>query len=124
MKLTGRAARWYNLVLGEFDLNSGESELVLEAARTIELLDRLYAEMKDQPLMVPGSRPGMLVANGLLSEIRGARATLLSYVRALQLPDVEDETPRTTADGRKVPMSRHESARKAAAARWSNRGTA
>jgi hypothetical protein len=96
----------------EFDVEG--LELLRQAARTVDLLERLQAMIDaDETLIARGSQ-GQPVAAAAVGEIRQHRQALIALTKALQLPSVEEE-------GAGRVMTRSEQARLAANARWGRR---
>lgn len=91
----------------ELVFTSRERQLLIEAARTVEELDRLYAALADEPVVVP-DRFGIPHAHPLLVEVRAHRARLAALLGAL---DVNDE-------GAKEIPNISEMARAAVKKRW------
>lgn len=103
----------WEAVATRYSLRYGDELHVLEqAARTRDLVERLQDAIADADLMVKGSM-GQMVANGLLAELRHARAQLQSFLKSLALPDEMGAAPTKSA--------RHV---RAANARWSQRDAA
>lgn len=103
-------------------LTPGEREILAQAcacADTIARLDKLVAEAEPD-LMVPGARPGSWVLHPAIGERRMVAALQAQSIARLRLPDLDDETDDIPANDRR-PMSRSESGRIAAAARWQGR---
>lgn len=72
----------------EFELSQAEQQLLLQAARTADLLDALQAELDVH---------GLTDAEGRLSpvvvELRQQRITLTRLIASLRLPDDDDVRP-------------------------------
>lgn len=94
--------------VGEFDLRVDELQVLEDACRERDLIDRMEAELAKGQLIVQGSMK-QPVANPLTTEIRQHRTTFRALMAQLKLPD---------DPGEEAPSSRATSARKAAAARW------
>ena len=95
----GRAL--WDAVVKDYILRADELRALSSAAKLADLIVRLEKELAKSDLLVNGSRPGMLVANGLINEVRQARLAQASLLRSLKLPDEEDdeeqeERPRLT----------------------------
>lgn len=95
---------------------SDELLLLEQAARTADQIAEYEEAVKSEPLTVRGSA-GQLVAHPLRVEIRALRAALATFLGRLNVPEEAEENEETDK-----PMTRRESAKKAARARWSNRG--
>lgn len=116
----GLAARGRKLwvdTCATFDLRPDERALLLELARTMDVLDVLESALASAPLMIEGSA-GQSRANPLLSEIRGHRLAAVQLFRSLGLSDVAD----VDDAGAALPTPRQARARRAAQARWGHRG--
>lgn len=87
--LGARGRRFWRATLGDFELSDAEQEILAEACRTLDDLDRLAALVTDHGSMVTGSQ-GQPVLNPALTEARGQRLALHRLVAALQLPDADD----------------------------------
>ena len=85
----GRAL--WDSVVKDYVLRADELRALSSAAKLADLIARLEKELARSDLLVPGSRPGMLVSNGLINEVRQARLAQASLLRSLKLPDDEDE---------------------------------
>lgn len=112
------SALWAALT-AEFTFRPDELRLLSSAAKMADLIDRLETGLSEADLLVTGSRPGMLVANGLIGELRQARMAQASLLKSLKIPDdAEEDDPGAAArtEGRK--MTRSEAGRVAAMARW------
>jgi hypothetical protein len=90
-----------------YELSPAEMELLRQACRTVDLLDRLDVELLDEPLTVTGST-GQPRANPLLASSAEQRRTLEGLMRDLALP-MPDEV---------VGRRRSPAATAAAQARW------
>ena len=91
--------------------------LVEEAARTADVVARLQGVVDNAgTLRTSGSR-GQDVAIPELDALRAYRAQFAALVKQLDLPAVEEEDGEDGAE-RTTPMTRSESGRKAATARW------
>lgn len=94
-------------------------ELLHQAAKVVATIDELERARRDQPLVVPGSRPGTKQVHPLVEECRRQRQLLSILLAKLQLP--EDVGDAEVDEKREF---RRERARKAAQARWSSRTSA
>lgn len=106
--LGARGRRFWRSTLAEFDLSDAEREILAEACRTLDDLDRLAEMVKDHGPMVTGSQ-GQPVLNPALTEARGQRLALHRLVAALQLPDADDAP---------IPTAVQMRGKKAAQTRW------
>ena len=76
-----------------FDLSEDPHRVNLleELCRTKDLCERLQGVIDSTPdLRVPGSRPGMKVVMGEVSELRGLRALAATLTKSLGLPDTAE----------------------------------
>ena len=119
LKTAGR--RFWREIHSEYEF-PGSPEmfmLVEEAARTADVVARLQAIVDNaDTLRTTGSR-GQDVAIPELDALRAYRAQFAALVKQLDLPPADDDDD--DEDTRDTPMTRSESGRKAAAARWSHR---
>ena len=100
--------RFWSKVAEKYELNADEHEILLQACRTVDELDSINAALRTAEPLTAGPR-GQLVANPLFAEARAHRAVLGRMLKALGLPD-GDEQPESWTTKR---------AREAAQARWS-----
>jgi hypothetical protein len=103
-------------IADEWDLRPDELRILGDAAREADIIDRLEAAGKQVELTVKGSM-GQEVIHPIFAEIRQHRSTLAALLRQLKLTE-PDEEGSADSGGPKKPMSRTESAKKAAQARW------
>ncbi|MBO2455862.1 hypothetical protein J4573_52920 [Actinomadura barringtoniae] len=115
-RLGSRGTVLWNRVTETWDLKPDELELLSAACRTVDHIAAMEKELEGQPLTVLGSQRQPVI-NPLVSELRFYRAALASHLRALRIPDSEDEGAEVLPMDRK--MTRSESGRVAAHARWS-----
>lgn len=94
-----RGRRFWRGTVGEFDLSGAELEILAEACRTLDDLDRLAEMVAENGATVKGSQ-GQPVVNPALTESRGQRLALHRLVSALQLPDADDAPIPTAAQMR------------------------
>jgi hypothetical protein len=97
-------------VLGAYDLSPGELELLRQACRTVDLLERIDDQLSREDLTVAGSR-GQQRNHPLLLASTEQRRTLDGLLNALSLPFPYE------VEGRR----RSPSAVAAAQARWRDR---
>src|SRR5664280_3025194 len=57
---------WDSIAPPAYDLRPDELRLLEDASRLADRIDDLEGALVGQPLLVQGSRPGMLVVNGLV----------------------------------------------------------
>lgn len=119
-----RAAElWRDALATYVDWTPTDLELLGQLCATVTRLESLEAALEGADLLARGSHGGV-IAHPLLAEARMTRNTVLSILRALNLPQLEeedDEDDEVSEDGIIIPMSRSEVARKAANARWGGR---
>lgn len=106
--LGARGRRFWRDITTEFELSNAELNLLEEACRTLDDLDRLQAVVEELGTVVTGST-GQPVINAALTEARGQRVILHRLIAALQLP---------AADGKPVPAASSARGSTAARARW------
>ncbi|HVV11589.1 hypothetical protein [Amycolatopsis sp.] len=100
----------------EWDLRPDELRILEDAAREADIIERLQKGLETAPLTAYGSQ-GQEVIHPLFAEIRQHRATLAALMRQLKLTEPDEESG-AAGGGTVKPMSRTDSARKAAQARW------
>lgn len=106
--LGARGRRFWRATVLTYELTEGEREVLAEACRTLDDLERLAGATAEHGAMTTGST-GQPVVNPALTEARGQRAVLHRLLAALALPD---------PDGKSIPTTASLSARNAAASRW------
>lgn len=106
--LGARGRKFWRSTLADFELSGAEQEILAEACRTLDDLDRLAGLVAEHGSMVIGSQ-GQPVLNPALTEARGQRLALHRLVAALQLPDADDEP---------IPTAVQMRGKKAAQTRW------
>lgn len=104
-----RGAAFWRSVTADFEPDDGEAALLVEACRTLDMLDELAAAVARDGLMVKGST-GQPVTHPAVSEARQQRVTLARLLKAL---DFGDE------DAPAVSSRASDHARYAAQERWS-----
>ena len=92
-----------------YGLSEAEVLILREVCRTLDTLDALDRTVRTDGPMTVGAA-GQPVVHPAQTEARGHRIVLHRLIAALGLPDVKGQT---------VPTAKHQSARTAAAARWS-----
>jgi phage terminase small subunit len=115
--LSNRAKRVWSKTLDNYELREDELSLLTDYCMELSIVDHLQEELLHAPLMVRASHGGEAI-NPIYSEIRMHRSTAMSLWKALKLPELDAGEAEESDDERVVPMSREESARKAANARW------
>jgi hypothetical protein len=96
-------------VARKYELTAGEFEVLRQAVRTADKLDRLERLVRALPDLVTTGSTGQLKAHPLLAEVRAHRLLLERLTTALNLPDEDQESGLR-------PGQRH--ARAAAQGRW------
>lgn len=84
--LAERGARFWSTITEAFELSDPEHELLAEACRTLDDLDRLAESVATVGAMVTGAA-GQPVVNPALTESRGQRLALHRLLSALDLPE-------------------------------------
>lgn len=107
LKSPGR--RLWVAVVGKYVLTPGEIEMLGQAARTADELDRLERGVRALPELTTTGSTGQIRPHPLLAEVRAHRQLLERLTTALNLPDDTQEVGVRAA-------SRH--AQKAARGRW------
>jgi hypothetical protein len=98
--------------------DSPEALYTLESAcRTADVVARLQDVVDNAEVLTTRGSQGQQVALPHLTELRQYRNLMVTLVKSMNLPAEEDTDSAWSPSGRK-PMSRTESARKAAQARW------
>lgn len=87
LKTAGR--RLWVSVLDEYDLDEHESSLLLQAARTVDTLDRVATDLEGAPMTVISER-GATRANPLLAEHARLSLTLSRLLASLRLPSGDE----------------------------------
>lgn len=106
--LGARGRKFWRSTLADFELSGAEQEILAEACRTLDDLDRLAGMIAEHGSMVTGSQ-GQPVLNPAVTEARGQRLALHRLVAALQLPDADDDP---------IPTAVQMRGKKAAQTRW------
>ena len=110
--LSAAGRRFWRAITTRYELSPGEVELLRQACRTVDLIERLDIELLDEPLMVRGST-GQPKSHPLLASVAAQRSTLGGLMRDLSLP-MPDEL---------VGRRRSPAATAAAQQRWRERRT-
>ncbi|WP_190821980.1 hypothetical protein [Saccharopolyspora pogona] len=103
-----------------YELREDELAILADYCQELSLIDKFQAASEEAELLVRASHGG-LQANPIFTELRMHRQAAMALWKSLKLPDL-DQADEDQEDERVVPMSREESARKAANARWSKSG--
>ena len=90
--LAAQGRKLWRDVVARYDLRADELQVLEQACRVRDTLDRLDAALMDAPLTVPGSM-GQLREHPLVSEARQQRAALARLLNQLALPDLEAGAP-------------------------------
>ena len=77
--------RFWKAILADYDLSAGEVELLRQACRVVNLVDRADEALAADNLVVPGSR-GQPVINPLAGETATQRRVLEHLIRSMALP--------------------------------------
>jgi hypothetical protein len=112
-----RGRRFWQRIVGEWELTAPELELLAQACRTLDELEALRRAVKREGATVKGSR-GQRRAHPALSELRLGRGELRRLLDALGIPTAV--TASGEVDGVVSLASRRGT--KAAQARWDKRG--
>ncbi|WP_439377840.1 hypothetical protein [Amycolatopsis lexingtonensis] len=114
LKAAGRTL--WKSISEEWDLRPDELRILGDAAREADIIERLEKGLETAPLTAQGSM-GQEVIHPLFAEIRQHRSTLAALLRQLKLTEPDEEAG-AGSTGPVKPMTRTESAKKAAQARW------
>jgi hypothetical protein len=83
--------RLWAAVVGGYMLTPAEIEMLSEACRTVDELDRLTRAVRALPELTTAGSTGQVVAHPLLAEVRAHRRILERLAAALHLPqDIEE----------------------------------
>ena len=102
----GRGATFYRTALKRYEFNQDECEILLEAARQLDLVERLHGiATAEGPMLGDRLHPAVI-------ELRQARDLLRKLLSQLAMPDTDagEESP---------PSARSRKAQRAAETRWS-----
>lgn len=114
--LSTRAKRVWTKTLESYELREDELAILADLCQEYTIVDSLQAALEDAPLMVRASHGGEAI-NPIYSELRMHRQAAMSLWKALKLPELDAEEDQEQPK-REGPMSRTESGRLAANARW------
>lgn len=84
--------RLWRAVLTDFELDEHERLLLLEAARTVDVLERLNDEVLAAESLTVTNRRGEPVAHPAAVEARQQRLALARLLASLRMPSGEEET--------------------------------
>jgi hypothetical protein len=118
--LTAASRRLWLAVVKEFDLTPGELMHLEQWCHTSDELAELESALSGAEAEIHETKAGVLRPNPLLAEVRAHRATLAKHAAALNIPHLSAMPKKTLEPAESETTSR---ARKAAQARWSNRGS-
>ena len=104
--------RYWREMVEQYEFDVEKLALLRQAARTVDLLERLQEQIDADPTLIARGSQGQPVSSPAVGAIKEHRALLVTITKALELPS-ED-----TTEGR---MTRSESARYAANVRWGGR---
>src|SRR5829696_6404705 len=110
LKAPGR--RLWTAVAGLYILTASEVEMLRQACRTADELDRLERAVRALPELTTTGSTGQLKPHPLLAEVRAHRQLLERLTTALNLPDEDEEVGMR-------PGQKH--AQRAARGRWRER---
>lgn len=111
----GRAL-WKDTIAA-FDLSESERTILLEACRTLDDVEVLQQALVGAPMTTTGSR-GQEVVHPLRAELRSERLLLAKLLLQLSIPQEAEGEGANKWDF----LSASQRGRKAARARWDNRG--
>ena len=77
--------RFWRAIVSAYELSPGEAQLLVQACRTVDLLERIDAQLVAEDLTVAGSR-GQERAHPLLGAAVEQRRVLEALLNALALP--------------------------------------
>jgi hypothetical protein len=83
-------------VLGEFHVDPGEHELLVQAGHTLDEIHRMEDAVKQMAVVGLGSAK-QAMANPLLNELRQHRLLLASLLKQLRIEDAAGKTQTTLA---------------------------
>src|SRR5690606_4877888 len=111
-------------VTAEYELGPAELRLLEDAAAEAHLIEAMQNAWQDlgRPMTALGSQK-QVIAHPLLQELRQHRSALRQLILSMKLPQDDDsEEDSLLISAPRKPMSRTESAKIAAAARWKRSG--
>ncbi|WP_433331846.1 hypothetical protein [Spirillospora sp. CA-294931] len=116
---TRGAGLWNSVTEWAEELRPDELEILSAACRTADHIAAMEAALEGEGLTVRGSQ-GQPVIHPLVSELRFYRAALATHLRALRVPDAEDDADVLPMTVRRK-LTRSEAGRVAAIARHHGR---
>lgn len=119
--LSARAKRVWTRTLENYELREDELAILSDYCQELSIVDSLQAALTGAPLMVRASHGGEQI-NPIYPELRMHRQAAMSLWKALKLPELDASDSEDSDEERVVPMSREDSARKAANTRWGKNG--
>lgn len=116
--LQERGRRFWRAVVGTYELEPDEVEVLVEVCRTLDQVETLQAAVDRDGLTVRGS-VGQVRIHPAVSELRSSRLALGKLLAQLELPDLDGEalSSPTQARARKAARSRWDAAARAREAR-------
>lgn len=117
--ISARAKRVWTSVLDEYELREDERAILTDYVQELTICDHLQSELEGADTLMRASHGGIQV-NPIYSELRQHRSSAMQLWKSLKLPDHpgdEEDEPDNVR-----PMTRSESGKKAAQARWGKSG--
>src|SRR5690606_11249469 len=109
----------WNDIVNDYDLRPNELRALAKASALESPIADLQKGLEEASVTDTGSQRQEVI-NPLCTELRQQMSTQATLLRQLKLADADDEAAQSSGE-RTGPMSREESARKAAKARWSRK---
>lgn len=113
--LSTRGRKFWRATVRDYELTTGERELLHEACRAMDQIDALAAAVARDGHTIAGSQ-GQTVLHPAIGEARQQQITLSRLLAALELPTEDDEHAGTVIDPQAAQISAKAS--RAAQARW------
>lgn len=88
--LGARGRTFWKRIHVDIEFSDAETELLVEACRTLDHLNTLDESIKEHGAMIPGSQ-GQLVVNPAVTEVRQQKLVLHRLLSALNIP--EEDAP-------------------------------
>lgn len=111
--LNAAGKRLWTEMSAAYELDPGESALLLQACRTADELERLEVALVDAPMTVAGST-GQARPNPLLEETRRHRAALVALLKVLRTEPERAVAPEMSKVMSNIAMARWEKERRRA----------